>query len=144
MRVSFNGALWLLAGVIVTWLLVWPLVMSAWAKGHWKETPCHVDAQGRFGYQVGETHYHSGRRDFWVMSGPAEVVDERIASYTNNGTCWVNPSDPKDAVLYVDAISNWSSGAGRAGAAGVLVGAVGFMTVWGAGADARGGVAGGR
>lgn len=129
--ISFNGALWLLAAVIVVWLMGWPLVMGAWAKGHWTEIPCHVDSAGRFGYAVGEVHYHGGRPDFWAMGGPAEVVDASIASYTENGTCWVNPKDPRDAVHYVDAAGHWGSAAGRAGAAGVLVGAVAVMTVFG-------------
>ena len=121
----FQTLVWTAVACAIFWLIAWPLIMNAWAAGHWKEVPCALGGEGRYVYQLANISYNSIRRDFWQL-GVAHGHNNVIAELVPNATCWVNPRNPDNAVLFLDAPQNWSNAKGRMAAAGMLV-VVGFF-----------------
>jgi hypothetical protein len=125
---TFKAAVWMLGVIISLWLLGWPLVMNAWAGWRWAKTECHTGTvPEQYLYMVGETVYLSTRRDFWQMSGEADKGFSHSIGPPNS-TCWVNPSNPREVVHFLDAPRNWSNATGRIAACGLILATVtGFL-----------------
>jgi hypothetical protein len=125
----FKVLLWAGMALVVAWLLGWPLGMNAWAGARWRQTPCHAIKEGVFYYRVDNVKYMSTRRDFWTV----QTVTEKARVETmleNNDVCWVNPADPLDAVLRLDAPRRWDRAMNRLGIAAMLLATAGMLTLW--------------
>ena len=127
---SFKLVVWLPALLAVIWLIGTPPMYSLWASRHWTQLPCHVADNGNYFFEINGSQYKSDRHDFWKgvsYTGPAPGV----ATLTKNGTCWVNPSDPKQAVRFVDAFSNWSNSGRRITSALLVLAVATGVTMFG-------------
>jgi hypothetical protein len=127
---TFQGMICCAAVMVILWLLGWPLVMNGWAKSRWKEIPSkEASVPGQYMYVMADTVYLSSRRDFWQTNREA---DRGVSSYigATDGTCWVNPKNPREVVHYLDAPANWKNATGRIAASTlILVAVVGIL--WG-------------
>jgi hypothetical protein len=121
--------MWLACVLVVAYLLGWPLVMNEWARRRWDEVPCRVTSAG-YNYMKDGSKYMASRRDFWVL----KYVNDKARQQNDvdpNDHCWVNPSDPHDAVLRLDAWTHWENSTGRVASAAVVVAVVTMMTIAG-------------
>lgn len=125
---SFLAFLWIVTLLIVTFLLGWPLAMNAWASARWHETPCHAIKDDVFYYRVGDVKYMSTRRDFWTVQTVTEKARSETALLEVNDVCWVNPADPLDAVLRLDAYKRWDRAVSRFGIVTLLLVTAGMLT----------------
>jgi hypothetical protein len=129
----FNVLLWCGAVLVVLWLLVWPLIMNAWAGSHWTRTPCRIASDKvRYFYEVDGYTYNTDRADFWSRK-TVYGKEKHPLPFAADSVCWVNPRDPEDAVLHLDAPQKWSHGSGRLSAAVVIVVVVAIGTRLGVG-----------
>ena len=132
----FNIWVWTIAILATLWLLAVPPAMDFWAASHWAKVPCHlapgvsVNAPDRYFYQVKDTQYESQRRDFWQNKGILHATRKEMLLDTPD-FCWVSPSDPENAVLKLDAHSNFANAGGSIAAAVLLVVAAFVLTRFG-------------
>lgn len=133
MRMGFKQSVWLFVLLVCAYLLAAPSFMDLWASMRWNRTPCYMSEKDgilQFIFTVGDQQYVSHRRDFWQLThAPADPAPPNIL--INNSECWVNPADPHDAVLYLDAHKNWADSLGRVTAAAFLIVCVGAMLHFG-------------
>jgi hypothetical protein len=125
----FSLFIYLVGFLAISWLLVWPLIMNAWAGWIWQRVPCVSKWEERhaFIYRLGDKTYISGHRDFWQLDFTTAILSEDESAFAPDSTCFVNPSNPIDAVLYLDAHTNFSNSLGRFVAAALVTGAVIFV-----------------
>lgn len=113
---KFIVVVWLLAVVMIIWLCIWPMAMNIVADKTWKRVPCVVTKdQGRelerFFYIQNGTRYANYYRDFWNLDfGLGDVVRSKNLELPDGraSECYVHPSNPEKAVLYLVGISDLS------------------------------------
>jgi hypothetical protein len=134
-RIGFFSFLWICAAGIILWLLTAPIVMNEWARRTWKEMPCHLDTVTqretlRFYYEVNGQRFVATRVNFWQIE--YEVWPRQaLIEFVPNTTCWISPGNAEKVVLRLDATTDWTDGIDRLGECGLIVGALGVMTVAG-------------
>jgi hypothetical protein len=74
----------------------------------------------------------SSRTNFWTL----EYKTDRVAPAVNvertpNATCWVSPSNPDDAVLYLDTWQRNGEATGRFATAIMILAAAALITLFG-------------
>lgn len=115
---GFRGLVWSASIALALYLLLGPLVQNYWAGGHWIKVPCYVSKDfGENGYYYyafppGEhaQYYRAIRRDFWSPRGYVDSTLRTTFPDSEGRTCYVNPNNPKDPVLYLDADSHLDRG----------------------------------
>jgi hypothetical protein len=126
-RFTFTAVIWLVCLAMVCVIFGMPLVQNLWAYEFWTPTPCYVDVGGNYVYDADHVKYKSDRRDFWdgknysVRSDSANELTTEEWQDKYNGICWVNPHDPIQAVLRLDAHKQWNKLGKAAGVSLLLV-----------------------
>jgi hypothetical protein len=122
----FSLFIYLVSFLAISWLLLWPLIMNAWAGWTWQRVLCvnKWDDRRAFVYRVGDKTYISGHRDFWQLDFTTAILADDKSAFVPDATCYVNPRDPVDAVFILDAHRNFTNSVGRfVAAAGVAAAA---------------------
>lgn len=114
---------------VTIWVCGWPLVMNFVAKKTWNRVPCAITRDtgrgaDRFFYVYDKIRYANYYQDFWdlgfgygdtVKSSNLELPDGHQA------VCYVNPSNPNQAVLYLVGIDNINRSGRSLGISGAVI-----------------------
>ena len=98
---SFSGIIWMASIGFALYMTLSPLVENVWTAKHWKVTPCRMDSKG-YEYAIEGRRYHTDRKDFWQRRVSRDRGMEGTV-LNPDAQCYVNPQDPFDAVLDVNA-----------------------------------------